>query len=321
MSELLKAFVSDLRQEDRKMSLGRTPAGMQPRLEWIDIEEIDSGSIQARTFSSPEETEALRRSVAQNGILQPLVVRQTPDGSRRYEVVAGHRRLEAATHARRSPVPCIVRQLDDQEAHLVMVAENVIREDLHPVDEAFAYRELIEKGYVGSQGEIAELMGVSRTRVNRKIQLAGLHPEILEHVRKHRPESIREGHLEELMKVKAPEQQLQLYHRAVEEKLTVGVLRRIQRSNVQRGSAAKKNGKHAKNGKNAKIYRFPEGEIHLSPKTLQFRPAAGFDASLEPELLLAPLEKLVIRLKRECASYEKRFIERARVPATPTPNS
>ncbi len=226
MSDLLKAFVSDLREQNSADTVSGEGSPVNPRLEWVSVEDIDPGNVQARTFSSPEETESLRESVARNGVLQPLILRPVVGGDKPYEVVAGHRRLDAATHAGCSPVPCVVRELDDDQAHLVMVAENVIREDLHPVDEAFAYRDLIRKGYVKSQGEIASLMGVSRTRVNRKIQLCNLHPEIIREVRRDRPESVREGHLEELLKINPRAEQMALFQRICEEKLTVGFLRR-----------------------------------------------------------------------------------------------
>ncbi|MDP7036129.1 MAG: ParB/RepB/Spo0J family partition protein [Planctomycetota bacterium] len=307
MSDLLKAFVSDLREQHGAEPVSGGTSSVNPRLEWVSVEDIDPGNVQARTFSSPEETESLRESVARNGVLQPLILRPVVGGDKPYEVVAGHRRLDAATHAGSSPVPCVVRELDDDQAHLVMVAENVIREDLHPVDEAFAYRDLIRKGYVKSQGEIASLMGVSRTRVNRKIQLCSLHPEIIREVRRDRPESVREGHLEELLKIKPRAEQMALFRRTCEEKLTVGFLRRLvaQRRESEEGAPGKKS---------RKIYPFPEGEFEVTSRGIRFRPTKGFGKDLEPEHLIGPLEKLLVSLKRECGSYEKRFLTGIRLP-------
>jgi ParB family chromosome partitioning protein len=119
----------------------------------------------------PEETlEALARSIREVGVLQPVVVRRRDGG---YELVAGERRLRAAKLAGLATIPAVVREGDDTESLREALIENIHREDLNPIEQAEAFRQLLEELGL-KQDELAERVGVSRSHIANTIRLLGL---------------------------------------------------------------------------------------------------------------------------------------------------
>lgn len=115
----------------------------------------------------------LAQSIREHGIVQPVVVRPSPDQSGRYEIVAGERRWRAAQRAGLAELPVIVRDVDDRTALELAVIENVQRADLNPVEEARGYQQLIdEHGY--SQADLGQVIGKSRSHVANTLRLLKL---------------------------------------------------------------------------------------------------------------------------------------------------
>lgn len=114
---------------------------MDTKIQNIGIDIIDDPEHAMRTIADVEKLEELAHSIQQHGLISPLIVR--PVG-KRYEVVAGHRRLLALKHNRVSLVPCIVQKLDDQSTDAVRMAENLYREDVNIVDEARYIKHLVD---------------------------------------------------------------------------------------------------------------------------------------------------------------------------------
>ena len=148
-----------------------------------------------------EEMDELVESIEKNGILVPVLVR--PDVDNTYEMIAGHRRMHAAIKIRLKTIPAIVRDLDDDEAIIVMVDSNIQRKKLLPSEKAFAYKMKLEamKHRVGrksnenvsqfgthyrADSELANELGESRNTIRRFIRLTELIPELLEYVDKKR---------------------------------------------------------------------------------------------------------------------------------------
>ena len=148
-----------------------------------------------------EEMDELVESIEKNGILVPVLVR--PDVNNSYEMIAGHRRMHAAIKIGLKTIPAIVRDLDDDEAIIVMVDSNIQRKKLLPSEKAFAYRMKLEamKHRVGrkckenvsqigthyrADSEMANELGESRNTIRRFIRLTELIPELLEYVDKKR---------------------------------------------------------------------------------------------------------------------------------------
>lgn len=179
----------------------------------IRIDEIDAFNGHPFKVLDDEKMDDLVKSIKLNGILTPVLVRPQPDG--RYEMISGHRRLHAATIAGLEAIPAIIRELDDDDATIIMVEANLQREEILPSEKAFAYRmryEVVKRkaGRPGKGGkvlngrtvtkaeknasqvetnfcvrsdfELAEELGESRAQLQRYIRLTELIPELLEMV-------------------------------------------------------------------------------------------------------------------------------------------
>lgn len=134
--------------------------------------------LQPRRIFSDEAISDLAASIHEKGILQPLLVRPAADG-RRYEIVAGERRWRAAQKAKVHDAPVIVRELTDEEVLQVAIIENVQRENLSPVEEARAYRDL-NRQFGHNQEAIAKMVGKSRSHVANLMRLLGLPKAVLD---------------------------------------------------------------------------------------------------------------------------------------------
>lgn len=140
----------------------------------LKITEIEPNQDQPRREFSPEALSELAESIREHGVLQPLVVRPRPNG--RYQIVAGERRWRASRLAGLDEVPVVVRELNDTETLEIALVENLIREDLNPIEEALGYRSLID-GFGLTQEEVARRVGRSRPAVANALRLLSLPEE------------------------------------------------------------------------------------------------------------------------------------------------
>ena len=194
--------------------------GGEPGVRQIPLGRLSPNPDQPRQSLGDATIDELADSIRSRGLIQPLLVRPQADEADRYEIVVGERRFVAAGRVGLDTVPCIVRRLDDRETFILSVAENVAREDLNPIDEAAAYKRMLDEGYAANQGEIAELVGVHRTRVSRKLKLLSLDARIQEHIRTTPAATLSLTHLEELSRLTAGEEQHLLYLAALERALS-----------------------------------------------------------------------------------------------------
>ena len=144
----------------------------------IRISDIQKNPYQPRKEFSKEKIEELAQSIKENGLIQPIIVRQSPVIG--YEILAGERRYRASIEAGLSEVPVIIKKLSDQEMMIHSIIENLQREDLNPIEEAKAYQSLIDKGY--THADIAEKMGKSRPYITNLVRLLTLPDFILKEV-------------------------------------------------------------------------------------------------------------------------------------------
>lgn len=147
-------------------------------LKIIQLSEIQKNPYQPRKDFSEEKIQELAQSIKENGLIQPIIVRQSPVIG--YEILAGERRYRASIVAGLSEVPVIVKNLSDQDMMVHSIIENLQREDLNPIDEAKAYQSLIDKGF--THADIAEKMGKSRPYITNLVRLLNLSPSILKEV-------------------------------------------------------------------------------------------------------------------------------------------
>ena len=146
----------------------------------LPIHKVEPNAGQPRQDFGEEELDALAESIATHGIIQPLTVRELPNGY--YQIIAGERRWRAARMANLSEVPVIVIEADDKKTMELALIENLQRQDLNPVEEALGYQSLM-RDYGLTQDETAERVGKSRPAVANALRLLNLCPEVLEKVR------------------------------------------------------------------------------------------------------------------------------------------
>lgn len=143
-------------------------------LQQCGIEEVQPNPFQPRKAFSDEQLQELVDSIREKGILQPLLVRRKSDG---YELIAGERRWRAAQRAGLREIPILVRDVSDSEMLEISLIENIQRENLNPIEEAEAYKRLMEQFHL-TQEEISKKVGKDRTTIANMVRLLRLPPEI-----------------------------------------------------------------------------------------------------------------------------------------------
>lgn len=149
----------------------------------VPVENLVPNPNQPRRDFSREALEELAASIREKGVIQPLIVR--PRGAENYEIVAGERRWRAAQLAQVHDLPVIVREFDDTEVLEVAIIENIQRADLNPVEEAMAYRQLMDR-FGHTQEKMAEALSKSRSHIANLLRLLTLPEDVLDHVREGR---------------------------------------------------------------------------------------------------------------------------------------
>jgi len=147
----------------------------------VPVEFIQPGKYQPRIDMRPEALEELAASIKIQGVMQPIVVR--PLGANKYEIIAGERRWRACQLAGLDSIPVIIKDVPDNAAIAMALIENIQRENLNPIEEAFALKRLQDE-FELTQQEVADAVGKSRTAVTNLLRLMSLQPEVrtfLEH--------------------------------------------------------------------------------------------------------------------------------------------
>lgn len=146
----------------------------------LKLMDIEPNKEQARKNFDASALATLADSIAQNGVLQPLIVRPIVGGG--YQLIAGERRWHAARMAGLSEVPVIIREFDDAQAAIISLIENLQREDLNPIEEAVGIQSLMED-FGLTQEQVAKRVGKSRPAVANSVRLLSLPQEVLDLVR------------------------------------------------------------------------------------------------------------------------------------------
>jgi ParB family chromosome partitioning protein len=141
--------------------------------QYIPVEWINVGAWQPRRQFDREQLEELASSIREKGIVQPVLLRPTPDQPGRFQLVAGERRWRAAQIARLHEIPAVVRELTDAECYEIALIENIQRQDLSVIDEAQGYARLLEINSY-TQDQLAKIIGKSRSHIANLLRLLGL---------------------------------------------------------------------------------------------------------------------------------------------------
>ena len=167
----------------------------------LPIYKVEPNPDQPRQDFDEEELQALADSITVHGIIQPLTVREMPNGY--YQIIAGERRWRAARMANLSDVPAVIIEADDKKAMELALIENLQRQDLNPLEEALGYQTLMNE-YGLTQEEAAGRVGKSRPAVANALRLLGLCPEVQERVRKG---ELSAGHARAILQLKSEKEQ------------------------------------------------------------------------------------------------------------------
>lgn len=189
----------------------------------ISINSIEPRKDQPRKDFDEESISLLADSISAHGVLQPIIVRENADFRGNYEIIAGERRWRAAKIAGLSEMPVVIVDGDDLKIAQIAIVENVQREDLNPVEEAFAYQALIEK-FGMTQEQLSKEVGKSRSAIANLLRLIDLPDEILDFLKDGK---ITNGHARAILGLDDEDQMIALANKVIERDLSVREVERI----------------------------------------------------------------------------------------------
>jgi len=181
----------------------------------IPVDKIIPNRLQPRGVFDEEKLRELSDSIREQGVLQPIAISPLPDG--RFELIAGERRLRASRMAGLESVPAVIKKVDDEGMLALSLIENIQREDLNPIEEAHAYKELMEL-FGCTQDDVAKKMGRSRVAIANSVRLLNLPQLIQEDVAGGRYSA---GHARAILAVEKIHDRLKLRERILRETPTV----------------------------------------------------------------------------------------------------
>ncbi|MCG7345790.1 nucleoid occlusion protein [Sporosarcina sp. ACRSL] len=211
MKNTFSRFFGSGEKEPDLQNIDKTP---QEKVEQVKIDLIKPNKYQPRTIFSEEKIEELARTIHTHGVIQPIVIRKSDDG---YEIIAGERRFRAMKKLGWEEVPAIIRNLDDKETASIALIENLQREELTAIEEAYAYEKLLELHGL-TQEALAQRLGKGQSTVANKLRLLKLPDEIKNKIL---TKEISERHARALISVKDVELQHKLCQEAIDEQLNV----------------------------------------------------------------------------------------------------
>ncbi len=217
----------------------------------IDVNKLMPNFYQPRQDFNQEKMDELKESIKAHGIIQPIIVRESTEG---YEIVAGERRLKAAKEIGLKKVPVIIRQFNNLKTFEIALVENIQREDLNPIDQAIAFKRLVDEFNLTHQ-ELAEITGKSRAFITNTIRLLNLDNWVKERVASGK---ISLGHAKVMLSIEDQQIQQELGQQIIEQNLSV---RELERLVTQWSKKSKKMSVQKKI-----IQKFPELERELIEK-------------------------------------------------------
>ena len=200
----------------------------------VKLIDIEPNRDQPRKVFDEKALSELADSIAQHGVLQPLLVRPMMDGG--YQLVAGERRWRASRIAGLTEVPVVIKELTDSQVAEIALVENLQRENLNPLEEAQGYKELSER-YGYTQEEVANIVGKSRSAVANALRLLGLADGVLQLINSG---ELSAGHAKAILYSEDKDYQLELAKLVVKEGLSVRETERLARKATGSTSSGKK---------------------------------------------------------------------------------
>ena len=187
----------------------------QSRVEEIFIDQIEANPFQPRSNFDEDALNELANSIREKGVIQPITVRKIK--AEKYQIVAGERRWRASKIVGLKKIPAVIRNFDDQEMLEIALIENIQREDLNPVEEAKAYKEMLDNFDI-TQADLAKQVGKSRSNVSNMIRLLKLADKVKNHLQQG---TITIGHARALLSLDKEETQIAACENIIIQDLTV----------------------------------------------------------------------------------------------------
>ena len=208
----------------------------------LKITEVEPNENQPRRNFNQEALNSLAESIKEHGVVQPIIVRKSDEG---YQIVAGERRWRAARLAGVKNIPAVIKDYSDGQILEIALIENLQREDLNPIEEANAYKALMDEHNL-SQDDIAKRLGKSRPAIGNSLRLLNLHDEVKDFLVEGK---ITAGHARALLAIEDHKRQIDMAKRIIEEGLNVRQVEKI---------SSKKSVKNVPKEKSAEIIELEE---------------------------------------------------------------
>lgn len=199
----------------------------------LKITDIEANKNQPRQFFDNEAMNALAESIKEHGVVQPIIVRKEKEN---YQIVAGERRWRAARLAGLRTIPVVVKDYSDIEILQIALIENLQRQDLNPIEEANAYKTLMEEHNL-SQDNIARSVGKSRPAIGNSLRLLSLNDKVKELLI---AGEITAGHARALLAIEGDKEQIDLAKRIVDEGLNVRQVEKLAKGKKERKTKREK---------------------------------------------------------------------------------
>jgi ParB family chromosome partitioning protein len=208
--------------------------GNQRQIVHVSVDDIEPNPHQPRSEFDEAQIEALRKSIEEKGVIQPIAVNRV---GHTYQLIAGERRWRAARLAGQETIPSVVYEIDSQQELMEMaLIENIQREDLNPIEEAEGYRTLIDSCYL-TQETVAKRVGKDRSTITNLMRLLQLPGEIQAYIRQG---ELQMGHARALLGLDDDDERLDLASRCIEGRLSVREIEKAVKSRLAGGSRGRK---------------------------------------------------------------------------------
>jgi ParB family chromosome partitioning protein len=278
----LEALFNDRERGDEPGKIGNEKGVSE-----IEISKIRPNKAQPRTVFNEENIKELSSSIKENGLIQPVIVKNTEGG---YALISGERRLKAAKLAGLKKIPVILREdIDEQKNILFALIENIQREDLNPLDEAFAFYNIKNK-FKLTQEKLSELTGKGRAYIANSLRILTHTGEVKELIKNG---ELSQGHAKVLLSVRDKKKRERLARKAASENLSVRELENLIKKSEKNKESAGKNEK-----KNQEILDIEEELTDIYKTKVRVNIGGGFKGKIQFEFYdREELEELIESLK------------------------
>lgn len=248
----LEALFSNSEIDTKEINSEKADEIKAQGIEFIDINNIKPNENQPRKSFDDEKLQELANSIKEHGLIQPVILRQAEKG---YEIVAGERRWRACRKAGLKEIPCMIKDLTDEQNMLVAIIENMQREDLNPIEEAEGLNQMISS-FGMTQEEVSKSVGKSRPYITNSLRLLKLPQKVRNMVSEG---NLTTGHARAIAGIGDQEKQIKLAEFVLQKELSVREIEKL----IKEEHSSKKKNPRRKAEKSADVKRVEEDLKHI----------------------------------------------------------